>query len=94
MTNKEFAVYKYIISYISTNGYPPSTTEIMKGADISSGREVHRLLTELDEQGHIRIMRGCARAISVPGYAFVKVMDVKKTVGSLLKRTAQEVPKP
>lgn len=65
-------IYKYIIEFITENGYPPTVREIRKEIGANSTSTVHVHLKELQERGLIKIKEAGPRAIKVNGYEFVK----------------------
>ena len=63
-------IMQAIISYMMTNGYPPSEREIGEANGISSVSAVHRQLNVLHEMGKIQLKEG-SRAIVVPGIRYI-----------------------
>ncbi len=65
-------VYRFIVDFITGNGYSPSVKEICKGAYLSSKSSVHDCLRRLKMMGKIDAKENTPRSISLPGYKFVK----------------------
>lgn len=57
--------YKFIVSFLSENGYSPSIREVMIGAEYQSTSTTNVILNRLVEQGRIRRIHGIARGISL-----------------------------
>lgn len=56
-------VLKYIDQYWAANYISPSIREILERFEIGSLSTVHRILTDLEGGGHVKIVRGAARGI-------------------------------
>lgn len=70
-------IYKFIIDYISENGFPPTIQEIGDGVYLKSKSSIFFHLRTLEDAGLIELpIPGASRAIRVSGYHFVK--DSKK----------------
>ena len=70
-------IYKYIVDYISKNGFPPTVQEIGDGVGRKSKSSIFFQLRTLESAGLIELpIPKAPRAIRVPGYHFVK--DSKK----------------
>ena len=65
-------VYNYIVKYMKENGYAPSVREICQGVGLSSTSSVHNHLSNLEEEGKIKMRGNSPRAICIIGYEFVK----------------------
>ena len=65
-------VYKYIIKYLTTNGFAPSIRDICNGVGLTSTATVHHYLNILADKGLIEIKDRSSRAIKVIGYHFEK----------------------
>ncbi|MBN1892814.1 MAG: transcriptional repressor LexA [Clostridiales bacterium] len=59
-------VYKYIVDFIRSEGYPPSVREICSGVGIKSTSTIHSHLKRLVEMNRIEYTPGKRRAIIVP----------------------------
>ncbi len=59
-------VYQFVVTYIDTNGYPPSVRDICKGVGIQSTSTIHGHLRRLHESGRIEYASGKRRAITIP----------------------------
>ena len=70
MTDKNYCVYKYLISYIKENGYPPSYMEIGEALNIVHS-VVLKHLKKLEKEGWIELKPKSPRAIKIIGYKFV-----------------------
>ena len=71
MADIECAVYKFIVDFITENGYSPSYAEIGKAVGCVKSVVMDRIRM-LELLGKIKMKRGCPRTISVVGYEFVK----------------------
>lgn len=70
MTPKQKQLLDFIKSYMSeTNGIAPSFDEMTDAIGLSSKSGVHRILTSLEEAGHITRQKNRARRISLQGGA-------------------------
>ena len=63
--NTRECVYRFIVKYISDNGYAPSVCEICKSVGLKSTSSVHSHLVKLQIEGRIEIKPYCKRAIRV-----------------------------
>lgn len=73
LTEKEYALYKFLIDYVKENGYSPSYSEIAKGIGIKANSTVMERLQSLQKKGKIQIKVNIPRAIKIVGYEFVKM---------------------
>lgn len=67
VTAKQQQLLNYLRFYISAHGISPSYEEMRKHLEISSGSGVHRLVSALEERGHIRKLKDRARSITLVG---------------------------
>ncbi len=65
-------VYRFIVDFITENGYSPSVKEICEGAYLSSKASVHDCLRRLKIMGKIDVKENTPRSIRLAGYKFVK----------------------
>ena len=56
--------FQFIKGFIEKNKYSPSYTEMMDGFGVSRG-QVHQIIRGLVERGHVRMMPGKARSLSL-----------------------------
>lgn len=59
-------IYRFIVAYIRSEGYPPSVREICSGVGIKSTSTIHSHLKRLQEMDRIEYTPGKRRAIIVP----------------------------
>lgn len=59
-------VYRYIVEYISDNGFPPAIRDICAGVGIKSTSTIHSHLKRLQQTGRIEYSSGKRRAITIP----------------------------
>lgn len=64
-----------IIKNLEEKGYAPSIRELGEMVGLKSPSSVHKHLLKLHDEGLIVYETDKQRAISVPGYKFVKVVD-------------------
>ena len=65
-TPKQAALLAFIRSYMErSGGSAPTYTEMMAGTAETSKSGVHRLLMGLQDRGHIAMMKGRARSITL-----------------------------
>lgn len=63
---KQKEVYKYILEFTESKGYPPSVREICDAVDLRSTSSVHNHLQNLEKQGLIRRDPTKPRALEIP----------------------------
>lgn len=68
-------ILKFIVDYVTENGYPPTVREICEGVNHKSTSSVHNHLKAMRLIGMIEGEVDKPRAIRVPGYKFVKEED-------------------
>jgi len=68
-------VYRFIVDFITENGYSPSVKEICEGTYLSSKASVHDCLRKLKIMGKIDVKENTPRSIRLMGYKFVKAGD-------------------
>lgn len=68
LTDRETAVYRYLVYYAKKNLYGPTTEEICQATGIKSKSNVNSILKALQEKGYIDIKPNSSRAIKVIGY--------------------------
>lgn len=66
-------VYRFLMNFITENGYSPSVREICEGTGLSSTASVSDHLMELELMGKIEMKRNVARTIRLVGYKLVKM---------------------
>lgn len=67
LTKSQAECLEFIREYIAAHGYAPTYTEIQSGLEVRSKNSVHRLVSALEQRGHIRRIRACARSITIVG---------------------------
>jgi DNA-binding MarR family transcriptional regulator len=65
LTERQIEVLDFIRTRISRNGMAPTFQEISDHLGIASKSSVHRLITALEERGHIERIPGRVRAIKL-----------------------------
>lgn len=65
MTVREKEILSYIIAFKLTNGYSPTTKEIMLGINTKSKQFVETALENLQSDGYITTKPRCPRTINV-----------------------------
>ena len=75
LTEKEEAIYLFLIEYIQENGYPPSYREIAEEYRIASSL-VLPVLWALESKGKIKLKPKISRAIQLTEYTFVKKQNI------------------
>lgn len=84
LTEKEEAIYLFLIEYIQENGYPPSYREIAEEYKMASSL-VLPILWALENKGKIKLKPKTPRAIQLTEYTFVKnkiLFDLKQRKGA------------
>lgn len=66
-------VYRFLMNFITENGYSPSVREICEATGLSSTASVSDHLMELELMGRIDMKRNAARTIRLVGYKLVKM---------------------
>ena len=68
MTRKQREMYDFITRYADEhNGVTPSYDEMRDAAGLSSKSGVHRIITGLEQRGHISRRPGLARSVVIRG---------------------------
>ena len=70
-------ILAFIIQYMTDNGFAPSNRDIGDGVGLKSTSSIKRHLDKLEMDGKIKTKPGQPRAISVAGYEFRKVEELK-----------------
>ena len=65
-------IYKYLVDFITVNGYSPNMREIADAIGLSTAT-VHSHLNMLENLGKIHMQSGKARTISLVGYEYRKM---------------------
>lgn len=71
MSEREYAVYQFVVRYVKENLYPPSMAEICKNTGIKSKSTVSDTLSNLESLGYITVKLGTPRAIRLEGFSIV-----------------------
>lgn len=69
LSERQARMHRFLKSYVSANGYPPSIREIGRGLGISSTSVVRYNLVKLETAGLLRRTPGLSRAIRVEACA-------------------------
>lgn len=59
------AIYRFLVDYITQNGYPPSLREICDEIGINSTSSVHHQLAVLEDMGMIKSKRQITRLVKI-----------------------------
>jgi len=59
------SVYDFIISYVSSNGFPPTQSEIADSLNHNTRSAVQLALSNLEKENRISKVKGLARSIRV-----------------------------
>ena len=65
LTRKQSELLNYLSNHIKEHGVPPSFEEMRAALGLASKSGVHRLVSGLEERGHIRRLANRARAIEI-----------------------------
>lgn len=73
-------IKQFIIQYMQEHGYSPTTREIGDAVGLKSSSSVFSHLQRMFRDGELETDAGLcsARAIRVPGYAFVKLEEAER----------------
>lgn len=66
LTPAQTRVLDFIRSYMATNGYPPTRSEIANGLGFGSSNAAQQHLVAIQRKGYIRLVQGVARGIQLP----------------------------
>lgn len=72
MNERQYKIYKFIVSYIEQNFYAPTFEEIRKAVGLKSKNSVSHNLLAIERLGYIKVRMGVARAIALQGYKIIK----------------------
>lgn len=73
--NARQRILECIIKNLEEKGYAPSIRELGEMVGLKSPSSIHKHLLKMNNEGMIVYETDKQRAISVPGYKFVKVVD-------------------
>ncbi len=65
LTRKQSELLEFLVSHAAENNVPPSFDEMRDALGLASKSGVHRLVSGLEERGHIRRLANRARAIEI-----------------------------
>jgi SOS-response transcriptional repressor LexA len=65
LTERQHELLSFIEARLAENGVSPSFDEMMKALNLKSKNGVFRLITNLEDRGFVRRMKGKARAIEI-----------------------------
>lgn len=88
LTSRQRATLQFLRSYHDANGIFPTFDEIRIALGLASKSGVHRLITGLEERGHIRRIRFRARAFDFCDLTQIDTADALRVVLSRCKMTA------
>lgn len=71
LDEEDYQLYKFLIDYIKSNGYPPTVREIGKELGCPSSM-VQPKLYRLEVRGKLKVTPGMSRAIKLLEYDFVR----------------------
>ncbi|WP_288803888.1 MarR family transcriptional regulator [uncultured Novosphingobium sp.] len=87
LTTQQSRLLSYLKSYLaSTGGVAPSVREIVQALGLGSKSAAHRLLTKLEERGHVRRIPYRARAIEVVDIGPLHSVATADLVAELARR--------
>lgn len=87
LTTQQSRLLSYLKSYLSsTGGVAPSFDEMGQALGLASKSTAHRLLTKLEERGHIRRIPNRARAIEVVDVAPLHCVPTEALIAELARR--------
>ena len=96
LTERQLDCLKFIRETIQDTGTCPSFEEMMKRLGLRSKSGVHRVITALEERGHIIRMPGRSRSIALPdagGRDFVTTQYMHMAVKKERLRVTKEILK-
>ena len=73
MNERQYEIYKFIVSYAEKNLYAPTFKEIQQAVGLKSRSSVSYNLLVIEQLGYIKVKMNAARAITLQGYKIVKV---------------------
>lgn len=65
LTQRQRAIFRFIMRFLKKNGYPPTVRDIGKGVGLSSSSTVHFHLNSLEEMGFIKRDPSKPRALKI-----------------------------
>lgn len=65
LTKQQREVLNFVADFIKTHGFSPTLREIRSHMGWGSMSITHRVVTSLEERGHLRRLKGRARAIEL-----------------------------
>lgn len=91
LTSRQSQLLAFIRKFNVENGFSPSFDQMADGAGLSSKSGVSRLLTALQERGHIRRISNRARSIEVIDTADLARFSSMGLRRELMRRSGAEV---
>lgn len=67
LTPRQQEAFDLLVSFVSTRGYPPATSELAELMGVSSPNAAAEHLKALERKGFITIARGLSRGITIVG---------------------------
>lgn len=87
LTAQQSNLLAYLRSYLQgSRGKAPSFDEMQADLGLASKSSVHRLLTALEDRGHIRRLRNQARAIELVEHSDLSAVPVRALLAELRRR--------
>ena len=83
LTPRMRALLAFIQAYSARHEQMPSFQEMADGLGLRSKSSVHRLITSLEERGHIERLHSRARAMHIPG---VQAVTTISALGAVIER--------
>ena len=82
LTRKQKELLDFLTAHAEANDVPPSFDEMRDALGLASKSGIHRLVSGLEERGHIRRLANRARAIEIVKPAASAMGDVGRTVAA------------
>jgi hypothetical protein len=86
MTPVQSKMLDWVRDYIGRRGFAPSCDEIREGLGYGSKATVWRVLTALEELGHIRRVKNRTRSIELVGGVDLRTVPIEAIRGELARR--------
>lgn len=67
LTPRQYDLLTFLRSYVAQHGYGPSFDEMAAGLGLASKSGIDRLITGLEERGHVRRIPYLARSLTLVG---------------------------
>ncbi|WP_395393109.1 MarR family transcriptional regulator [Novosphingobium sp. BL-8A] len=87
LTTQQSRLLSYLAGYLaSTGGVAPSFDEMCAATGIASKSGIHRLLSSLEERGHVRRIPQRARAIEIVDVSALRDLPTEALISELTRR--------